>query len=397
SADRAPARPADPGELRAHLARTLPEYMVPRTVVVLDALPLTPNGKVDRAALPDPETAAPGRDPRTPAEERLCRLFAEALGLDRVGADGGFFDLGGDSIAVLRLVSRARSEGLEISPREVFARQTPEALASGTRGGSTGREVLLPLRATGGRPPLFCVHPGAGLGWPYSGLLRHLGSDQPVYALQARTLTEPDHVAPSIEAVAADYLERIREVRPRGPYRLAGWSMGGLIAHAMAVGLRERGEEVALLAMLDAYPGAGPGAVPEQGGAEEAPERDEVLSGMLAAIGYGGSGEVDDIMAFVRAHGGRYATLDEPTLRAVHRHYRNGVKISREYAPRVFDGDVLFFTAARGREADAPTAADWKPYVTGAVVDHAVDCDHESMLNPGPVAEIAALLRKELS
>ncbi|GGL11880.1 non-ribosomal peptide synthetase [Planomonospora parontospora] len=378
---------ADPGGLREHLARTLPEYMVPRTVVVLDALPLTPNGKVDRAALPEPDAPASGRDPRTPAEERLCRLFAEVLGLDRVGADDGFFDLGGDSIAVLRLVSRARSEGLEISPREVFARQTPEALAPGAPGGSTGREVLLPLRAAGGRPPLFCVHPGAGLGWPYSGLLRHLGPDQPVYALQARTLTEPGHTAPSIEAAALDYLERIREVQPRGPYRLAGWSMGGLIAHAMAVELRGRGEEVALLALLDAYPGAGPGVVPEQ---------DEALSGLLAAIGYRGSGEADDIMAFVRAHGGRYATLDEPTLRAVHRHYRNGVKISREYAPRVFDGDVLFFTAARGREADAPAAADWKPYVTGAVVDHAVDCDHESMLNPGPVAEIAALLRKEL-
>ncbi|MFC4057035.1 amino acid adenylation domain-containing protein, partial [Planomonospora corallina] len=417
-----------PGELRAHLARTLPEYMVPQTVMVLDALPLTPNGKVDRAALPRPEVSASGRDPRTPAEERLCRLFAEVLGLDRVGADDGFFDLGGDSIAVIRLVSRARSEGLEISPREVFARQTPEALAAGGHAGSTGREVLLPLRATGAKPPLFCVHPGAGLGWPYSGLLRHLGPDQPVYAFQARALTEPGHTSPSIEAAALDYLERIREVQPRGPYRLAGWSMGGLIAHAMAVELRGRGEEVALLALLDAYPGAGAGvpgsgagvsvpgsdagagvpgdggpggAVPENaepGGPDDPvhPDRDEVLSGLLSAVGYQGTGEAGDIMAFVRAHGGRYATLDEPTLRAVYRHYRNGVKISREHTPRLFDGDVLFFTAARDRGADAPTAADWKPYVTGSITDHAVDCDHESMLNPGPVAEIAALLRKEL-
>ncbi|WP_344864052.1 amino acid adenylation domain-containing protein, partial [Planomonospora alba] len=408
----------DPGGLRAHLARILPEYMVPQAVVVLDALPLTPNGKVDRAALPGPEAPASGRDPRTPAEERFCRLFGEVLGLDRVGADDGFFDLGGDSIAVIRLVSRARSEGLEISPREVFARQTPEALAAGGHAGSTGREVLLPLRAGGGKPPLFCVHPGAGLGWPYSGLLRHLGPDQPVYALQARALTEPGHTCPSIEAAALDYLERVRQVQPRGPYRLAGWSMGGLIAHAMAVELRGRGEEVALLALLDAYPGAGagaagngtgagapgtggPGAVPEDaepGGrdAPAGPERDEVLSGLLAAIGYRGPGEEDDIMAFVRARGGRYATLDEPTLRAVHHHYRDGVRISREHTPRVFDGDVLFFTAARGREAHAPTAADWKPYVTGSITDHAVDCDHESMLNPGPVAQIAALLRKEL-
>ncbi|MBG0830941.1 amino acid adenylation domain-containing protein [Planomonospora sp. ID67723] len=384
-----------PEDLRAFAAETLPEYMVPQTVVVLDALPLTPNGKVDHAALPKPDAPVSGRAPRTSGEERFCRLFAEVLGLERVGADDGFFDLGGDSITVIRLVSRARREGLEISPREVFACQTAEALARigspddpddpGRTDASTGREVLLPLRRTGGAAPLFCVHPGAGLGWPYSGLLRHLGPDQPVYALQARALSEPDYTAPSIEAMALDYLAHLRRVRPRGPYRLAGWSMGGLIAHAIAVELRESGDEVALLAMLDAYPGR-----------EAAPDERDVLPELLAAIGYRGSREIDDVVAFVRDQGGRYATLDEQTLLAVYRNYRNGVKISQEYEPRCFDGDVLFVTAAHGREADSPTAADWKPYVTGTITDHTVACDHASMLNPGPAAEIAALLRKEL-
>ncbi|GII05874.1 non-ribosomal peptide synthetase [Planobispora takensis] len=369
-------------ELRGFAGEILPEYMVPQAVLTLDALPLTPNGKVNRAALPKPDISASGRPPRTPGEERLCRLFAEVLGLERVGVDDGFFDLGGDSIAVIQLVSRARREGLTISPREVFACQTVEALA---RGGSTGREILLPLRATGDGAPLFCVHPGAGLGWPYSGLLRHLGPDRPVYAFQARVLSEPGYTAPSIEAMARDYLTHLRRVRPRGPYLLAGWSMGGLIAHAMAVELREAGEEVGLLAMLDAYPGR-----------EAAPDERDVLPELLAAIGYEGSGEIDDVVAFVRERGDRYAALDEQTLQAVYRNYRNGVKISQEYRPRRFDGDVLFVTAAHGREADSPTAADWKPYVTGTIEDHTIACDHASMLNPGPIAEIAALLRKEL-
>ncbi|WP_244894106.1 amino acid adenylation domain-containing protein [Planobispora rosea] len=377
------ARTVPVGELRDFAGETLPEYMVPQVVLGLDALPLTPNGKVDRAALPKPDISASGRPPQTPEEERLCRLFSEVLGLDRVGADDGFFDLGGDSIAVIQLVSRARREGLEISPREVFASQTVEALV---RGGSSGREMLLPLRAAGAAsplPPLFCVHPGAGLGWPYSGLLRHLGPEQPVYAFQARVLSEPDYTAPSIEAMARDYLACLRRVQPHGPYRLAGWSMGGLIAHAMAVELRERGEEVALLAILDAYPH------PVR---RNAPDEREVLSELLAAAGYRGTGETEDIVAFVQAQGGRYATLDEPTLLAVYRNYRNGVKISQEYEPRIFEGDVLFVTAAHGREADSPTAAEWKPYVTGMIEDHMVACDHESMLNPGPAAEIAALL-----
>ncbi|MER5622089.1 amino acid adenylation domain-containing protein [Streptosporangium sp. NPDC002544] len=378
-----------PEELRRFAERTLPEYMVPSSVLGLDALPLTPNGKVDRAALPSGSAPTAGRDPGTPEEESLCRLFAQVLGLERVGADDGFFDLGGDSIGVIRLVSLAAREGLVISPREVFAHQTAEALAraqgESTRDlGEGGLEMLLPLRASGSRPPLFCVHPGAGLGWPYAGLLRHLGPDQPLYAFQARVLAEPDYVAPSIEAMALDYLERLLQVRPHGPYRLAGWSMGGLIAHAMAVELRERGEEVALLALLDSYPGQ-----------EINPDERDVLVELLSAIDYDGPGEIGDVVEFLREQGGPYATLDERTLTAVYRNYRNGVKISEEYTPRMFEGDVLFVTAAHGHEEGGPTAADWKPYVTGAIHDHQVACDHANMLSPGPIAEIAALLRED--
>ncbi|MER5422678.1 amino acid adenylation domain-containing protein [Streptosporangium roseum] len=383
-----------PEELRRFAERTLPEYMVPSSVVPLDTLPLTPNGKVDRAALPEPDVAVSSRGPRTPAEEVLCRLFAQVLGLERVGVDDGFFDLGGDSISVIRLVSRARQEGVTITPREVFARQTVEALAGDGRPDARSRpeadagglEVLLPLRAGGSRPPLFCVHPGAGLGWPYSGLLRHLGPDQPLYTFQARALSEPDYTAPSIEAMALDYLGRLREVQPRGPYRLAGWSMGGLIAHAMGVELRARGEEVALLALLDAYPGEKIDA-----------DGREALPGLLAAAGYEGPEEIGKVMEFVHGQSGRYATLDEQTLLAVYRNYLNGVKISQEHVPRRFDGDVLLVIAAHGRETDILTAADWKPYVTGTIEEHTVACDHEAMLNPEPIAEIAALLRKELA
>uniref|UniRef100_UPI0020104A26 non-ribosomal peptide synthetase n=1 Tax=Allokutzneria albata TaxID=211114 RepID=UPI0020104A26 len=116
--------------IRAFLAERLPEYMVPAAVVVLDKIPLTRNGKVDRAALPDPVFETSARGPRTAVEEILCALFAEVLGLAEVGADDGFFDLGGDSISSIQLVSRARSAGVMITPRDVFVRKTVAGLAT---------------------------------------------------------------------------------------------------------------------------------------------------------------------------------------------------------------------------------------------------------------------------
>ncbi|MFJ4788509.1 amino acid adenylation domain-containing protein [Streptomyces sp. NPDC088794] len=119
------------GAVREHVAKTLPEYMVPAVVVVLDTLPLTSNGKVDRAALPAPDFAerAVGRAPVGELEELLCVLFAESLGLERVGADDSFFELGGDSIMSMQLASRARKAGLVVTPRQIFEEKTVERLA----------------------------------------------------------------------------------------------------------------------------------------------------------------------------------------------------------------------------------------------------------------------------
>ncbi|MFJ8314263.1 MULTISPECIES: amino acid adenylation domain-containing protein, partial [unclassified Streptomyces] len=120
-----------PHELRKYVAAELPDYMVPAAVVVMNALPLTPNGKLDRAALPVPEIvgSATGRAPRAPREVALAEVFAEVLGVSEVGADDSFFDLGGDSIVSIQLVSRARKAGVAISPRDVFVHKTVAALA----------------------------------------------------------------------------------------------------------------------------------------------------------------------------------------------------------------------------------------------------------------------------
>ncbi|MFG2001070.1 condensation domain-containing protein [Spirillospora sp. NPDC048911] len=150
----------DPAELRRFAGRDLPDHMIPATVVRLDALPLTSNGKLDRKALPDPDFSAKvsSRAPRTADEETLANLFAEVLGLERVGIDDGFFDLGGDSIIAIQLVSRVRQSGLVISPRDVFQHQTVEELAATARPVGDEVEAEPPGTGTGPVPATPIMH-----------------------------------------------------------------------------------------------------------------------------------------------------------------------------------------------------------------------------------------------
>ncbi|MFJ9528252.1 amino acid adenylation domain-containing protein [Streptomyces cyaneofuscatus] len=130
-----PGTAPDPVEVRAWLAGRLPGHLVPAAVVLLDALPMTANAKLDRDRLPAPDfgAAARGREPVGEAESAVCAAMAQVLSLPRIGADDDFFALGGDSIVTVRLAGALRSEGWEVSPKEVFQRRTAAALASGLR------------------------------------------------------------------------------------------------------------------------------------------------------------------------------------------------------------------------------------------------------------------------
>ncbi|MEV4256510.1 amino acid adenylation domain-containing protein, partial [Spirillospora sp. NPDC049652] len=150
-----PGLELDASELRRFVNGALPDHMVPAAVVTLDALPLTSNGKLDRKALPAPDfhANAASRAPRTPEEETLAALFTEVLGgLEKVGIDDGFFDLGGDSIIAIQLVSRARQQGLVISPRDVFQHQTVAGLAAVARPAGEDERVEVEEPGTGTGP-----------------------------------------------------------------------------------------------------------------------------------------------------------------------------------------------------------------------------------------------------
>ncbi|GAA0951169.1 hypothetical protein GCM10009550_30520 [Actinocorallia libanotica] len=387
-------------ELRRFAAEHLPSYMVPSAFVLLPEFPLTPNGKLDHKALPAPGfgLGLAGRDPEGPEEERLAALFAQVLALPKAPADVSFFALGGDSIRAMRLSGLARSAGIELSPRAIFTHQTVEALVA-ARGGAQdddlGLGVLLPIRAAGGRPPLFCLPPAGGLAWPYFGLLPHLPADQPVYGLQARAFLdagEPLHG--SVEEAARDYAAHLRGVQPRGPYHLAGYSLGGVIAYEVARQLQAAGEEVALLALIDSFHSQDL-VLSEQ---EIIPELLEAAGISEEIAGDRHAPDVPRIMAALQERGSAFASLDDHGLIALYRNYENGLRIAGEYTPGPLDGDIVFFTALRGRTADSLTGeADWGPRISGKVENHELDVEHRFLMEPAPLAEIAEVIASRLA
>ncbi|MET9296163.1 amino acid adenylation domain-containing protein [Streptomyces sp. NPDC003077] len=386
----------DPEELRDALARTLPEHMVPNSVIVLDAFPLSPNGKLDRKQLPVPSfEAGPGRAPRTHREETLARLFAEVLGVPRVGVDDAFFDLGGTSLLAARLMARIRDTlGAHLAIGALFQDRTPAALAArldGDGGGGDALDVLLPLRPVGERTPLFVLHPAGGISWCYSGLLSRLDPAQPVYGLQARGMARDEPLPATMEEMAADYVAQLRTVRPHGPYRLLGWSVGGVLAHTVAVLLQEAGEEVEFLALLDAYPS-------DQWRDQAVPKETDALTALLRMAGFERTDELTraDVLETLRREGSALAGLSDRTLSAVVDIVVNNARLMREHEHRVFEGDVLFFTAAAPRPEDWLTRDAWMPYVKGEVVNHDVDCLHPQMTQPRWMDGIAAVVAERL-
>src|ERR1035438_4223461 len=250
---RVPGRP-DVAALRGALRKRLPAYMVPGVFAFPDALPRTPNGKVDRSALPDPGRERPALEtpyvaPRGKAEQQVARIFADVLGLERVGAHDDFFDLGGSSLDVEEVILRLMEAfGREPDTAELLQAPTPCALAARMTGTPSGAgAVLIPLRR-GSRPPVFFVPAPLAVG---SVLL--------AYATLARRVPEgrlflafhPDESAPPGADLVETALDAIRAAQPGGPYAVLGECAGGILAWEIARRLSAAGECVDLLALLD--------------------------------------------------------------------------------------------------------------------------------------------------
>jgi thioesterase domain-containing protein/acyl carrier protein len=245
--------------LREFAGSKLPQYMVPAFFVELDTLPLTPNGKLNRQALPAPEEshALLSKDPVAPRdtlEEQLVKLWSRILQTKAIGVTDNFFDLGGNSLLAARLFAQIHNRfGKNLPLATLFASPTIEQLANVLRESEAEAtwSSLVPIQPHGSKPPLFCVHAAGANVLIYRPMSRHLGDDQPIYALQAQGLDGRQQPLRSVEEMATRYLKEIRAFQRDGPYYLLGASFGGLVAFEMAQQLVSQGQEVAFLGMLN--------------------------------------------------------------------------------------------------------------------------------------------------
>jgi len=390
----------------AHMAGKLPDYMVPSALVRLDAMPVNANGKLDRKALPTPSFGRRrGRAPETETEKLVAMLFARLLEVEGpLSADDDFFDLGGHSLLAVELMLHLREiighdPGIGILFEHSTVARLARHLDAGPQTDGAGLQPLIKLNAAvDGRPPVFMLHPAGGLSWCYNGLARALGRDRPVWGLQARALDLEAEAPRSLDEMARDYAEQVAFLAGRGKIHLAGWSVGGILAQAVAALLQEMGRAIGVVAMLDAYPcdswrnehDPGPGAE---------------LKALLAIGGHDPDRLPDlpltreAVTAFLAQSGSPLGKLPAAALDGMVRVVSLNNRFVRDHHHRRFDGTVLHFRAALDHADGKLSPQRWRPYVGGLrVFDlpliHAHMTGAEAIGHIAPVLE-AALLEAE--
>ncbi|WP_111307979.1 non-ribosomal peptide synthetase [Confluentibacter sediminis] len=247
---------------RDSLKTQLPEHLIPQEYNILEALPKTLNGKIDRKALLLLQSETPKNiiseytAPRNKAEEIVADIWQEALQVEKVDIFSNFFELGGHSLIAVKVMNKLETEtGKRLPLSSLFEYSTVEKLAQLLEkdNESVTWDSLVPIKPKGTKTPLYIIH-GAGLNvLKFIDLSKHLDDDQPVFGIQGTGVNSDNEPYNSIEEIAQHYISSIIKKNPNGPYALAGYSFGGIIAFEMAKQLINQGKKVSVLAMLDSY------------------------------------------------------------------------------------------------------------------------------------------------
>ncbi|ATQ77348.1 non-ribosomal peptide synthetase [Massilia violaceinigra] len=396
----------DAQRMRAALAQVLPEFMVPAAIMVLDALPLTPNGKLDRQALPAPEGAAYARNqyaaPQGEVETVLAGIWAELLDVDLVGREDNFFALGGHSLLTIQMVERLRQQGMQVEMRSIFDSPVLKDVAARIQRSAalSLSHHLVPLRLGGARRPLFFLHEPTGEVLSYERLSRHFGDDMPVYGVQAGRADAGQPVR--METLARRYLDVIRTVQPHGPYRLAGWSGGGLIAYEMAHQLLGEDETVEFLGLIDS---GRPGYKAAESMPDEAAMRWVFLEvyasyldtslDMMRVRDLQALGSIDAAVATCRERGWLPAafTTEELTWRSAR--FAQLILACANYVPQPLPISVHLFAGEPAEGADP--SIGWHALLRRHLHLSVIGGDHKTIMEEPYIETLAARIKRVLA
>ena len=250
--------------LRSYLSETLPDYMVPAVFVKLDEMPLTPNGKINRRALPEPDMSLMGEEyvaPSNEIEKKLADIWSDVLKIDKdkIGIHDNFFNLGGHSLLTIQLISKInKTFNLSVMVSWVFKNLTIAEQASSIGEDEESLKTYQPiliLKELEGNVPLFLVHPGTGGAEAYrdlSVLFKNANKlISGVFGIESYNLNHLDKPISNMKLLAKKYIESMKEIQPKGPYFIGGWSLGGSISYEIAQQLKDRGEAVLGIYLVD--------------------------------------------------------------------------------------------------------------------------------------------------
>ncbi|MGE5101629.1 MAG: non-ribosomal peptide synthetase [Deltaproteobacteria bacterium] len=407
----------DPARLRTALKASLPDYMVPAAFVQLDTMPMTPSGKVDRRALPAPAAGVVSSErvvvaPRTYFEQQLAEIWEEVFELSPIGVDDSFWDLGGHSMLAVKLMSRiTKAFGKRVPLNTLFEAPTVAQLSKHIEDDSNvqGRHTIVPIRASGSKPPVYWIPGGAALGlFSLKHIVPGLGSEQPVYGLGSAF---PNTVADieKVEERAAQYLTLIRRVQPHGPYFFAGYCAGGMVAFEMAQQLLHDNEEVAFLGMINCLLPRHP-----SGAMDTLRFKAQRLRYQLRQSRSDGRSLVEyirDKRSARRAHRAERQQIAS----AVEQAKREGFKdtgnrdyrvvldatadVISQYQPRFYPGTVALFVSddpsLRGVSSDLDPRFAWTRYAARRDV-YVCEGDHESVLELPHALDLAGRLKEAI-
>lgn len=413
-------------EMRVFLEKKIPNYMIPAAVVVLDFIPLMVNGKLDRIALPAPKFDHFKLEDKytTPADNlelQLTKIWENVLGVQPIGLNDNFFDVGGHSLLAVRLFAQIEKIfGKNIALTILFQAPTIRQLANVLRdeGYTSSWSSLVPIQPHGSKRPFFYIHTIYG-GLIYSlNLLSKLDADQPVYGLQAQGLDGKKSPHTCIEDMASHYIKEIQTVQPHGPYLLGGWCAGGVIAYEMAQQLYAQGETVELLTIFDAFP---PKMIPSSPKVVNSlfPVKRKsriskftllylmdmiqrnrrnltnlTLQQQVSAIWGKINRRIQD--KITETVYGFYVKRNLPLPHSFrHLAIRDAiVHAYRNYFPTVYAGKVIFFKAVDQTQESAGYLQRWSELAAGGLEIHDIPGNHDTLMAEPHVSVLAEKLRR---